>query len=58
MIVSVVFGGKEERDASAKNAKDIADVLSSRGYSVHLLEFSRDIISINIPFSYRLVFDK
>ena len=45
MIVSVVFGGKEERDASAKNAKDIADVLSSRGYSVHLLEFSRDIIS-------------
>ena len=45
MIVSVVYGGKEEREASAKNAKDISEVLESLGYTVHLIEFSRDIIS-------------
>ena len=45
MIVSVVYGGKEEREASTKNAKDIAEVLSSRGYTVHLMEFGSDIIS-------------
>lgn len=45
MIVSVVYGGKEEGEASAKNARDIAEVLSARGYTVHLMEFGRDIIS-------------
>lgn len=45
MIVSVVYGGKEEGEASAKNAKDIAEVLSSRGYTVHLIEFGSNIIS-------------
>ena len=45
MIVSVVYGGKEEREASAKNAKDITDALISRGYTVHLLEFGENIIS-------------
>ena len=45
MTVSVVYGGKEERDASAKNAKDIAESLSSRGYTVHLIEFCENIIS-------------
>lgn len=45
MIVSVVYGGKEEGEASAKNAKDIAEALSSRGYTVHLMEFGKDIIS-------------
>ena len=45
MIVSVVYGGKEEKEASTKNAKDIADVLSSRGYTVNLLEFGENIIS-------------
>ena len=45
MIVSVVYGGKEEGEASAKNAQDIAAALSSRGYNVHLLEFGGNIIS-------------
>ncbi len=45
MIVSVVYGGKEEREASAKNANDISEVLESLGYTVHLIEFSRDTIS-------------
>ncbi|MBQ7594544.1 MAG: ATP-grasp domain-containing protein [Synergistaceae bacterium] len=45
MIVSVVYGGKEEGKASAHNAKDIAEALSSRGYTVHLIEFADNIIS-------------
>ena len=46
VIVSVVYGGTpEERDASAKNAKDIAESLSSRGYNVRLVEFGENIIS-------------
>ena len=45
MIVSAVYGGKEEGKASAHNAKDIAGVLSSRGYTVHLIEFGDNIIS-------------
>ncbi len=56
MIVSVVYGGKEEAEASAKNAKDIADALSSRGYSVHLLEFGRDIISTLKEFGTEAVY--
>ena len=45
MTISVVYGGKEERDASAKNAKDIAESLTSRGYTVRLIEFCEDIIA-------------
>lgn len=45
MTVSVVYGGQEERDASAKNAKDIAESLTSRGYTVHLIEFCGNIIA-------------
>ncbi len=45
MVVSVVYGGKEEGNASAHNAKDIAEALISRGYDVHLMEFGDNIIS-------------
>lgn len=46
MIVSVVYGGtREERDASAKNAKDIAEALMSRGHTVHLIKFQENIVS-------------
>lgn len=46
MNVSVVYGGtKEERDASYKNAKDIAEVLKERGYRAILIPFEHDIIN-------------
>ncbi len=46
MVVSVVYGGTvEERIASGQNAADIAEVLSSRGYDVKLIEFGNDIIA-------------
>ena len=45
MVVSVVYGGTpEERGPSEKNAKDIAEALKTKGYSVHLLKFEKDII--------------
>ncbi|ETP72694.1 ATP-grasp enzyme, D-alanine-D-alanine ligase [Lachnospiraceae bacterium JC7] len=45
MIVSVVYGGTpEERGPSEKNAKDIAEALKTKGYSVHLIQFGKDII--------------
>ncbi len=45
MNVSVVYGGTvEERGPSAKNAKDIAEVLTSLGYNAVLVEFGKDII--------------
>lgn len=45
MVVSVVYGGTpEERGPSEKNAKDIAEALKTKGYTVHLLRFEKDII--------------
>ena len=45
MNISVVYGGtSEERAASKKNAKDIAQALESRGYAIKLLEFGRDTV--------------
>ncbi len=45
MVVSVVYGGTpEERGPSEKNAKDIAEALKERGYSVQFLQFDKDII--------------
>lgn len=45
MTVGVVYGGTaEERGASEKNAKDIAAVLSERGYNAILFEIGHDIV--------------
>lgn len=45
MIVSVVYGGTpEECGPSEKNARDIAEALKKKGYSVHLLQFGKNII--------------
>ena len=45
MKVGVVYGGTaEEREASSKNAADIAAVLKERGYQVQLIPFEKDFV--------------
>lgn len=47
MKVGVVYGGTpEESPASILNARDAARALENRGYSVELIEFEKDIISV------------
>ena len=47
MKVGVVYGGTpEESPASILNARDAARALESRGYTVELIEFEKDIISV------------
>ncbi len=46
MKVAVVYGGtSEERFASEKNAKDIAEALRDRGYDIALFDYGKDIVS-------------
>ena len=46
MVVSVVYGGTaEEKGPSEKNARDIAGALETRGYSVNLMKFDRNIVN-------------
>lgn len=46
MTVGVVYGGTaEERGASEKNARDIAAVLTERGYNAILFEIGSDIVN-------------
>ena len=57
MTIGVVYGGTaEERGASEKNARDIAAVLSERGYHALLFETGRDILqrlkSTGVDFVY------